>query len=120
MRYLVSILALLMMFQPVSRAVGHDAMGHADTAPILVFIAIGDHCQFGDSEQVKSANDIEQPGAHPAAGCLTAGSSALNFFPPATIALEPHYLFVGYSAADFTFYSRTESPEIHPPHNALS
>lgn len=130
MRYFLSILSLLMMFQPIGWAFGaqmyaHEPMDHESMIPtMLMSVAVGDHCQLDNSHHVSLDSLVdadEQQEELPAVSCIVAGSSVVsNSVATSVFLIEPQYLSVTYSPTSISFRSRSESPEIRPPHSIRS
>ena len=129
MRYLLSILSLLLMLQPVSWAFGapmymHGQMDHESSIPtMLMSMSLGEHCEYGGSKQLSDseARDlIGQDDGHLMINCVVAGASAVGSFTAIGETVEPTYLSIVLHPANIFFHTRTESPEIRPPHNIRS
>jgi hypothetical protein len=139
MRLLVLFLSLAILFQPASWALGMP-MAHAyqyqqidtdrngevqvnhthEKATVCLAIGIEAHCQrINDEVQTGVMADSDyQQNSHPSINCHSAPSADSL---PEAAAIPPsfQYLDVAYHAPSNSFQSRTESPEIRPPHNNI-
>ena len=133
MRFFVLILSLVILLQPASWAAGmpmthaHQhideeiSTGHASTESTVHMVAgIEAHCQrIYDGAQTGPLVDSNyQQDNHPSINCHSA-PSAVSLPEVAAISSSLQYLDVAYHAPPISFQSRTESPEIRPPHNNI-
>ena len=141
MRFLVLFLSLVILFQPASWAMGmptahahqhqHQQINTDRNAEVqvnhthekaTVYLAIGieAHCQrINDEVQTGVMADSDyQQNSHPSINCHSA-PSAVNLPETAEIPSSFQYLDVAYHAPSISFQSRTESPEIRPPHHNI-
>ena len=123
MRFLLPILSLLILFQP-SWALGmpmpsvHQQMD----GEMLAATTSVEHCQseIADIDTSGTISDsIHHQENHPPASCHNASSSAASLTTSATVFFSHHYRDVVYHGQAISFQSRTESPEIRPPHNSI-
>lgn len=133
MRFFVLILSLVILLQPASWAAGmpmthaHQHMdgeistGHSSTeSTVHIAAGIEAHCQRINNEtQTGMMADSEYPqNSHPSINCHSA-PSAVSLPEVAAISSSLQYLDVAYHAPPISFQSRTESPEIRPPHSSI-
>jgi hypothetical protein len=133
MRFFVLILSLVILFQPTSWAAGlpmthaHQhmdkemSMGHSSTESTIHMVAgIEAHCQriYSGTQTDSLADSSYQQDSHPSVNCHSAPSAVS--LPEAVAATSSFQFFdVAYHAPSISFQSRTESPEIRPPHNNI-
>lgn len=86
------------------------------------FLAVGieAHCQrvSDEGQTSKIADNDYQQNSHPSINCHSA-PSAVALSEADAISSSFQYLDVAYYAPSISFQSRTESPEIRPPHNNI-
>jgi hypothetical protein len=126
MRFFLLILSLLLLFQPASWAMGmpmfaHQQMDYASAHSMMLTTGVATgHCQANNvkTELAGTLTDASnQSDNHMRVGCLAANSTAASLTASAVVAFSPQYIGVTYHVASILFQSRTESPEIRPPHN---
>jgi len=130
MRFLLLILSIVILLQPASWAMSpaHQKFGegmrvdHVSTQSIVVIATdAGKQCQENYDEKVLT-DGLNQNGhlqdKNLSASCHSA-PSAVSLLEAATITFSFQYLDVAYHAPSISFQSRTESPEIRPPHNNI-
>ncbi len=128
MRFFLSILSFLILFQPISWAVGapmygHEPMDDESALPVMLMsAAIGEHCQnIGHTDASSTLTDTnEQQDSQLATSCVSVTTSAVSSLTVVATPVEPQYLFVVYPTTNISFHSHIESPEIRPPHNIRS
>ncbi len=129
MRFLLSILGLLLVLQPVSWAFGapmylHGQMDHESAIPTMLMSSpLKEHCKYGVGElssvsEMDELDDLQE--GHLALNCFVAGTAAAVSIAAATETVEPMILATVFQPANSSFLSRTESPEIRPPHSIRS
>ncbi len=134
MRFFVLILSLVILLQPASWAMGmqmspaHQNISEGMQVNLVSAQAMaltgadgGEQCQANHDEVTVTGglnhNNHLQDNNFPAS-CHSAPSASS---PTTTVAVSfsPQYLDVAYHAPSISFQSRTESPEIRPPHNNI-
>jgi hypothetical protein len=131
MRFLILILSIVILLQPASWAMSpaHQKFGegmrvdHVSTQSIVVIATdAGKQCQANRDGRVLSGGlnhngHLIQDNNLPES-CHSA-PSAVSLLEAATITFSFQYLDLAYHAPSISFQSRTESPEIRPPHNNI-
>ncbi len=134
MRFLLLILSIFILLQPASWAMGmpmspaHQKMGEGmrvDDVSIQSIVVIatdaGAHCQENYGEKVLTGElnhnghlqDNNLPASCHSAPSATSLTTAVDVYP------SPQYVGINYHVPSISFQSRTESPEIRPPHNNI-
>jgi hypothetical protein len=134
MRFLLLILSIVISLQPTSWAMGmpmspaHQKIGegmqvdHVSTQSMVVIATDArEQCQENYDEKVLTGGlnqnghlqDNNLPASCDSSPSATGLTTTVDAYP------SPQYLDINYHVPHFSFQSRTESPEIRPPHNNI-